>query len=424
MTASLTPVVAPAAVSHHFGTTVLVLGLLLVGGALVSGLARRSFVSLTGLFVIAGFALGHGGFGVLDLSAQGGFVTDLATVALIVILFRDGLEVEGEMLQSEWRLPLRKLVVAMPLTAVIIAAAGHWLAGLTWTEGLLLGALLSPTDPVLSSSVVTNPRVPRLVRHSLNLESGLNDGLALPAVLVFAAALGAGRVVWWQFALENIGFGFAVGIAVGLIAARLVPGRAGFAEGIPPHQRALFGLGAACAAYGVAGVLPHGNGLIAVFVTAITLGIRRPDLRVYFERQAAGLVELVKLGIFVVFGSLLTLHGLVSPGWGAVAVVITTLLVARPVAVFTALAGTGTDTATRAFMSWFGPKGVATMTFSLIILGDGLARSETLFHLAALTVFCSILAHGATDHAGAEWLATRAERQEAASEPDARDVAQ
>jgi len=235
---------------------------------------------------------------------------------------------------------------------------------------------------------------------------------------VFAAALGAGHVVWWQFALENIGFGFAVGIAVGLIAARLVPGRVGFAAGIPPHQRALFGLGAACAAYGVAGVLPHGNGLIAVFVTAITLGIRRPELRVYFERQSAVLVELVKLGIFVVFGSLLTLHGLLSPGWGAVAVVVTTLLVARPVAVFTALAGTGTDTATRAFMSWFGPKGVATMTFSLLVLGDGLARSETIFDLTALTVFCSILVHGLTDHAGAEWLAARAERRDGAQMVD------
>ncbi|MEO8968661.1 MAG: sodium:proton antiporter [Solirubrobacteraceae bacterium] len=406
-----TPVAAPlGAVSPHFGTTVLVLGLALVAGALVSGLARRSFVSLTALFVIAGFALGHGGFGVLALSARGGFVTDLATVALIVILFRDGLEVEGEMLQSHWRLPLRKLILAMPLTAVIIAAVGHWLAGLTWTEGLLLGALLSPTDPVLSSSVVTNPRVPRLVRHSLNLESGLNDGLALPAVLVFAAALGAGHVVWWQFALENIGFGFAVGLVVGLIAARLVPGRSGLAAGIPPHQRALFGLGAACAAYGAAGLAPHGNGLIAVFVTAITLGIRRPELRVYFERQGAVLVELVKLGIFVVFGSLLTLQGLVSPGWGAVAVLVTTLLIARPVAVFSALAGTGTDTATRAFMSWFGPKGVATMTFSLLVLGDGLAHGETLFHLTALTVFCSILVHGATDHAGAEWLGARAQR--------------
>ena len=137
-------------------------------------------------------------------------------------------------------------------------------------------------------------------------------------------------------------------------------------------------------------------------------------MRVYFERQAAVLVELVKLGIFVVFGSLLTLHGLFSSGWGAAAVVLATLLIARPVAVFSALAGSGTDTATRAFMSWFGPKGVATMTFSLLVLGDGLARSKTIFDLTALTVACSILLHGLSDHAGAEWLAARTERRAAA----------
>ena len=155
-----------------------------------------------------------------------------------------------------------------------------------------------------------------------------------------------------------------------------MPGQTGLAEGIPSHQRALYALGVACAAYGAAGLAPHGNGLIAVFVAAITLGVSRPELRVCFEREAAVLVELVKLGIFVVFGSLLTLNGLVGPGWGAVAVVLATLLVARPVAVFAALAGTETDTATRAFMSWFGPKGVATMTFSLLVLGDGLARGR------------------------------------------------
>jgi NhaP-type Na+/H+ and K+/H+ antiporter len=178
----------------------------------------------------------------------------------------------------------------------------------------------------------------------------------------------------------------------------------------------------ACAAYGLAVLTPHGNGLIAVYVAAITLGIQRPDIRAYFERQAADLVEIVKLGIFVVFGSLLTFHGLFGSGWAGVAVVAITLLVARPVAVFTALAGTGTDTATRAFMSWFGPKGVATMTFSLLVLSDGIRAGSTIFNLAALTVFCSILAHGATDTAGADWIADRAERAESDRERAARQV--
>lgn len=213
-----------AVVSRRFESSVLALGGLLVIGALVSGLARRSFVSLTALFVLAGFLLGDGGTKALHFDSRGSFVSGMATVALIVILFRDGLEVESEMLQSHWHLPFRKLVLAMPLTAVIIAITARLLTGLSWAEAFLLGALLSPTDPVLSSSVVTNPRVPRIVRHSLNLESGLNDGLALPAVLVLAAALqtGGSHFVWWQFVLESLAIGFGMGIVVGLVAARVL----------------------------------------------------------------------------------------------------------------------------------------------------------------------------------------------------------
>ena len=130
-----------------------------------------------------------------------------------MILFRDGLEVEAEMLQREWHLPLRKLVLAMPMTGVDRRGRRASCSPTSsWTESFLLGALLSPTDPVLSSSVVTNPRVPRLIRHSLNLESGLNDGLALPAVLAFTAALesGQGDFVWWQFVLQDVTLGFVV----------------------------------------------------------------------------------------------------------------------------------------------------------------------------------------------------------------------
>jgi sodium/hydrogen antiporter len=406
------------AVSHRFDVATLALGGLLAVGALLSGLAGRTFVSLAAVFVVAGFILGDGVTGALHLDPRSGFVSELATVALIVILFRDGLEVDRELLQSHWSLPFRKLVLAMPLTAVIVAAGTKLLTGLSWTESFLVGALLSPTDPVLSSSVVTNPRVPAVVRHSLNLESGLNDGLALPAVLAFSAALAAdgGHFVWWRFVIENIALGFAVGLVVAFAAAWLAPRDVRLdtapTHTIPAHQRSLFALGTAFATYGVAVLTPHGNGLIAVYVGAIVLGIRRPDLRGYFERQAADIVELVKLGIFVVFGSLLTFHGLFGSGWAAVGVVALTLLVARPIAVFAALAGTRTDTATRAFMSWFGPKGVATMTFSLLVLGQRIDARSTIFNLAALAVFCSILVHGVTDTAGAEWLARRAEARD------------
>ena len=339
-------------------------GGLLVVGALLAGLARRSFLSLSAVFVVAGFLLGNGGVGLLVFSARSTFVDELAVLALIVILFRDGLEVEAEMLQKAWHVPLRALVLAMPLTAAIIAVAAKLLTNLNWTEAFLLGALLSPTDPVLSSSVVTNPRVPRLIRHSLNLESGMNDGLALPAVIAFSAALesGHGNFVWWKFVLQDVTLGLVFGIGIGLIASFVLPRGHGLREALTSHQKALFAL-----------------------------------------------------GVFVVFGSLLTLDGLFGDGWAAVAVVAVTLLVARPVAIWIALAGTGLSTALKAFMAWFGPKGVATMTFSLLVLSKGIASGERIFNLAALVVFTSIIVHGLTDTPGANWIARREEARDRAA---------
>jgi sodium/hydrogen antiporter len=400
-----------------FQETVTVLGLLLMVGALVSGMARRSVLSLAALFVLAGFVLGNGGLEVIDFRARSGFVTDLAFAALIVILFRDGLEVESEMLQRAWHLPLRKLVLAMPLTTIIVAAATRVLIGLSWTESFLLGALLAPTDPVLTSSIITNARVPRLIRHSLNLESGLNDGLALPAVLTFLAALSAdsGNFVWWRFVLQDVGLGLLFGLACGWVASLLMPraGSGGLTRSIPAHQKSLFALGVAFATYGLTVLSPKGNGFIAVFVAAIVLSVRRPDVRAHFERNSEELVEIVKLGIFLVFGSLLTLHAFTREGWAAIALVAATFLLARPLAVWLALAGTRTDAATRLFMGWFGPRGVASMTFALIVLDRNIANGVRIFDLTALVVFCSIVLHGITDTPGANWIAARAERNSA-----------
>jgi NhaP-type Na+/H+ or K+/H+ antiporter len=392
-----------------------VLGGLLVVGALISGIAHRSFLSLTAIFVVAGFALGEGGLEVLEFDPTSGFVQALTVVALILLLFRDGLEVEAEMLQRAWRLPFRKLVLAMPLTAALVACLTKAITDLSWTESFLVGALLSPTDPVLSSAVITNPRVPRVVRHSLNLESGLNDGLALPPVLALTAALAVGSdgdFVWWEFVLQDITLGLITGLVVGWVGAQLLP-RSGGAldEEMAPHQKALYGLGIAFAAYAVAVLQPEGNGFIAVFVAAIVLGIRRPDVRTCFEARSDDIIEIVKLGVFVVFGSLLTLDGLFEDGLAAVAIAVFALAGARPIAVFTALAGTRLDNATKAFMAWFGPRGVATMTFSLLVLGENIPEGERIFNIAALTVVLSVIAHGLTDTPGVDWLTSRRERR-------------
>ena len=391
----------------------LALGGLLMLGALVSGVVHRSFLSLAALFVIAGFLLGEGGFELLHFDPGSGFVEQLAIVALVVVLFRDGLEVDEEMLVGHWHMPLRKLVLAMPITAAVVALATHALTDLGWAESFLVGALLSPTDPILSSGVVTNPRVPREVRHSLNLESGLNDGLALPAVLAFLAAAGDDEDFnWWQFVLQDVTLGFAFGAAVGYVGSKLMP-RTGSSlrEDFPPHAKSLYALGLAFGTYGLTVVTPRGNGLIAVFVCAIVVGILRPDIRESFVKRAEEIVELAKLGVFVVFGALLTLGGLFDLGWAAVGIVVITLFVARPVAIFGALAGTRLDNGTKAFMAWFGPKGIATMAFSLLVLGSGVSDAEPIFNIAALAVVASVFLHGSTEALGVAWIYRRSQRE-------------
>ena len=212
--------------------------------------------------------------------------------------------------------------------------------------------------------------------------------------------------------IQDVGLGFLYGIACGWLASLLMPRESArnLEHSIPSHQKSLFALGVAFATYGVTVLSPKGNGFIAVFVAAIVLGVRRPDLRRHFEQRADEIVEIVKLGIFVVFGSLLTLHALESNGWAALGLVAIAFLVARPLAVWIALLGSDTDRQTRLFMGWFGPKGVASMTFALLVLDRNIANGVRIFDLTALVVFCSIIVHGITDTPGANWIAARAER--------------
>jgi sodium/hydrogen antiporter len=227
-----------------------------------------------------------------------------------------------------------------------------------------------------------------------------------------AAAEQDADFVWWEFVLQDVGLGFATGIAVAFVAARLMPRTSGLGAEVSSHQKSMYGLGVAFAAYGLAVLPPEGNGFISVFVAAIALGIWRPDSRECFEARAEDIIEVVKLGVFLVFGAIVTLDGLLGDGWAAVAIAAFTLLVARPVAVFAALTGSRqADAADKAFMAWFGPKGVATMTFALFVLGSAVPEAERIANIAALVVFVSIIAHGLTDHPGAEWMARRAERE-------------
>ena len=186
-------------------------------------------------------------------------------------------------------------------------------------------------------------------------------------------------------------------------------------EAIEEHLLSLYALGAALLAYGVAVLALNANGLIAVFVGSICLGLLRPDLVAAVTRRADDIVELTKLTVFVVFGAAVSLAALSSAGWAAVAVVLVTFLVARPVGIAIALIGTRTSLADRAFMAWFGPKGVATMSFSLLVYSR-VAGGAPIADLAATCVLVSIFVHGLTDVPGTNWIARRSSEADAGAD--------
>ena len=391
--------------SLDFGEGLLVFGALLAVVAALSGVMKGTVLSASVLSVALGFGLAV--TGVVHVDATDEAVAQLVELALILTLFSDGMFVERELLRSHWGPTARALVIAMPITMGLLALAAKVLfPDLSWAEAFLLAAVLSPTDPVVTSAVVTSRLVPSKVRHTLNLESGLNDGLALPFVLFFLVLASPGGDAGAE-ALKLIGeaaVGAAIGIALGVFAGRLhfnLPG-----GGITPRYEGIYSVGFALAAFGLAEVT-IGNGLIAAFVCGIALGASErevPDGFVAFAENSSAILQVLT---FFVFGGLIYATGFHHSVPPLVLFVAFALLVARPLAVMLSFMRTGIPQSEKLFMAWFGPKGVASMLFALFVLKSDVGHNNLIFDTAAIAIIVSIVAHGLTDTIGAQWLARR-----------------
>ena len=390
-----------------FAEALLVVGALVAVTAGLAGWLRGTVLSISVLSVAAGVALSAAD--VLTVHPEAAIVLFVVELALILTLFSDGLFVERELLEAHWGPPARALVIAMPLTLCLLALAGKLLfPQLSWEEAFLLGAALSPTDPVVTSSVVTSPRVPRVVRHTLNLESGLNDGLALPFVLFFlvvathtsgaageAAKLGGEAVV-----------GAAIGVALAWVGGRALTFLPG--GGLAPRYEGVYALGLGLVAFGLAEVT-FGNGLIAAFVAGIALAVIRHDVPDAFSEFNESVSATFQVITFVVFGALIETIGFSGNELALVVFIAFALLVARPAAVWAALLGVDLARPLKLFIAWFGPKGVASMLFALLVLTSGVENRILVFEIASFTVLASIVAHGFTDTLGAAWIDRRLE---------------
>lgn len=376
--------------------------LVLLAAILISGFAHRTVLSTTVLFLVAGFVLGSGVLDVVVLSPTDPTVTTVSSLALFIVLFTDGQEVGLRDLRAAWRLPGRALLLGMPITFIISAVLGVWLLGFSWPEAFLVAAVLAPTDPVFASAIVGRGEIPHRVRHVLGVESGLNDGLALPVVLFLIAAVGGPDAEPMQLAQE-LGLGILVGVVVPIVITWLVRwkifSRTPLYASLTPIAVALIVLGICLAT--------HANLYLAAYAAGITIATVAPEMRDAFKEFGGQISELVKLLAVLMFGALISPEILADVPWTGYVFAVLLLVFARPASVQLSLLGSGLPWEERLTAAWFGPKGFASVLYGLLVLASGVPGAELMFHVIVVAIVLSIIAHSSTDVPIAAWFARR-----------------
>lgn len=367
------------------------------GSRLLTGTPVTPAMVFTGVGLIAGPLV----LDDIDPSTSGSAVRSLAEATLALVLFSDAARIDLRKLRLERMIPVRLLGIGLPLTIVAGAlAAAAILPALTVTEALVLAIILAPTDAALGQAVVTNPRVPERIRQGLNVESGLNDGICVPLLLIVLAAAevesntqGSGHAV--RIVVEEIGYGLLAGVGVGALVAAVIV-YAGRRKLIARGWLQTVTVAGAFLAYGVAAAL-GGSGFIAAFVAGMTFGhlVRRDTqpLTVFTE----DLGQLLNGVTFIIFGAVLLGPVLQDPNGDAVLYGVLSLTVVRMVPVALSLIGAKARWPTVAFLGWFGPRGLASIVFAVIVVEDShLPQVSTILAATYTTIGLSILLHGLT----------------------------
>ncbi len=372
---------------------------LVFGWGASSARLERFDVTAPIIFVLAGLVLTHGPLAVLGIAPSHEAVKVLAESTLVLVLFSDASRVGLRDLQADLGLCLRLLGIGLPLTiglGMLLALA--LFGGINVWLALLIGAALAPTDAALGAGVMLNRAVPARIRRLINVESGLNDGIATPFVLV--AIAGAGTAAHEPgtgpgAALAELAVGLAVGAVVGGAGGwlvRLARRHDWAAEGFAGAAV----LGLAVCAYASAVAL-HGNGFIAAFTGGLAFGGaagRRGEPLVPFVEETGALVSLL---VWLAFGAVAVAPMFEHLTWQLVVYAVLSLTVVRMAPVALALAGARLGAATTAFVGWFGPRGLASVVFALLALEDlGEKVASPAVAVITATVLLSVLAHGAS----------------------------
>ena len=382
------------------GTDSLVLALALIGivivvSALLSGLVDRSGLPQVAVFICLGAALGPAGLGVFDMTLESPVVRVVATLSLTLVLFTDAVTLSIAEVRRYGRLAFRMLGPGTLLCTALTALAAWWLLDVPPASAAILGAALASTDPVLLRGLLRRSDISLETRHALRLESGLNDAVLLPIIVVALALVGHHIQSTGTFA--KMGFGLFIlgpgaGVAVGLIgvsALDLIRKKIG----VRRDYESLYSLGVAFSAFAAAEAV-HGSGFLAAFAAGLTIAALDVELCDCFIEYGGVTAEMLLLFTFVIFGSSLIWSGFQVLNASTIVFAVFVVLIRVPVYLISLL-GSNVDRRGRLLIAWFGPRGLSSLLLILLAVFAGLPGSDRLFAICSLIVLISVVIHGA-----------------------------
>jgi NhaP-type Na+/H+ or K+/H+ antiporter len=380
--------------------------LILLITALASGIVERAPLSFPILFLGLGFLVGPGGVGLLNMGVHDPMLEVVAIVSLALVLFLDAVNLQIDELRADWYVPFLTLGPGTLLVIGGVAGVALLLLGTTPLQSLLLGAILASTDPVVLRDVIRNEQIPRAVRRALSVEAGMNDIVVLPIVLTLIALLRADDGINWAMFLSQILIlSPLVGLVVGGAGAWLM-GRTDAYFGIRREYQALYGIGLVLAAF-TAGQAIGGDGFLAAFFAGLSITLFNVSLCDCFLDYGEVTAEAMMMLAFVLFGVVLSPLLATAPLLPALALAIIALVLMRPLSLGLVLLRANMSPLARAFIGWFGPRGLNSLLLALLAVQGHVPGAEMLLAVTGVVVIVSVLAHGVSATPLAAWYGRR-----------------
>ena len=383
--------------TETFVATVALIGIVILVSSLLSGVVERTGVPQVAIFLILGATLGPFGLQLFDLALTSPALRAIATLALVLVLFSDAISLDLNELRRNVRLALLVLGPGSLIPAALIAVAAWYLLDMHWAAAAIVGASLASTDPVLLRGLIRRPDVPANARLALRLESGMNDVVLLPIVVVSMILLhrSAGgseeHLTAGRIALGLLVLGPGAGVVAGLVGITILD-RVRRKYGVRRDYESLYALGVAFTAFAAAEA-SGGSGFLAAFAAGMTVAALDVELCDCFLDYGEATAEMFLLLTFVAFGASLIWRGLEIVSVRTVLFTVVALGV-RTLVLFPVLARAGLDRESRNVVAWFGPRGLSTLLLVLLPVFEGIAGAEQLFVVCCLVVLMSVLLHG------------------------------